>query len=71
MAEAQYNIATMYEAGEGVTKDERKAYMYFLLAVDAGFPQFANKELEKLSKHDEVRKTSSRRHFSPVISSRS
>jgi len=49
MAEAQYNIGTMYQAGEGVAKDDRKAYMYFLLAVQNGFPQFANKELEKLS----------------------
>ncbi|HUD51106.1 tetratricopeptide repeat protein [Parvibaculum sp.] len=49
MAEAQYNIGTMYQAGEGVTKDDRKAYMYFLLAVQNGFPQFANKELEKMS----------------------
>ncbi|MFZ2468734.1 tetratricopeptide repeat protein [Parvibaculum sedimenti] len=71
MAEAQYNIATMYEAGEGVTKDERKAYMYFLLAVDAGFPQFANKELEKLSKtmnpEDIKQATLLARDFKPVI----
>ncbi len=49
MAEAQYNVGTMYQAGEGVPKDDRKAYMYFLLAVQNGFPQFANKELEKMS----------------------
>lgn len=73
MAEAQYNIATMYEAGEGVTKDERKAYMYFLLAVDAGFPQFANKELEKLSKtmapEDIKQATILAREFKPAIGS--
>lgn len=71
MAEAQYNIATMYEAGEGVTKDERKAYMYFLLAVDAGFPQFASKELEKLSKtmapEDIKQANILARNFKPVV----
>lgn len=49
MAEAQYNIGTMYQTGEGVAKDDKKAYMYFLLAVQCGFPQYASKELEKLS----------------------
>jgi TPR repeat protein len=49
MAEAQYNVATMYQSGEGVAKDDVKAYMYYLLAVKNGFPQFAAKEIEKLS----------------------
>lgn len=49
MASAQYNIGTMYQAGEGVARDDKAAYMYFLLAIQNGFPQFAGKELEKLS----------------------
>lgn len=49
LAVAQYNIGTMYQAGEGVAKDDKMAYMYYLLAVQNGFPQFAGKELEKLS----------------------
>lgn len=71
MAEAQYNVATMYQAGEGVAKDDVKAYMYYLLAVKNGFPQFASRELEKLSgemKPDEIKQaTLAARDFKPVV----
>jgi len=71
MAEAQYNIATMYQDGVGVAKDDVKAYMYYLLATKYGFPQFAARELEKLSgemKTDEIKTaTIEARDFKPVV----
>lgn len=74
MAEAQYNVATMYESGEGGAKDDKKAYMYFLLAVQNGFPQFAAKELEKLSgtmKPEDIRQaTVMARDFKPVVTTK-
>lgn len=74
MAEAQYNIATMYQNGEGVGKDDTKAYMYYLLAVKNGFPQFASKELDKLSgemKPEEIKQaTLLARDFKPVVTTK-
>ncbi|MGV8996114.1 MAG: tetratricopeptide repeat protein [Parvibaculaceae bacterium] len=71
MAEAEYNIATMYQDGVGVVKDDVKAYMYYLLATKNGFPQFAARELEKLSgemKPDEIKAaTTQARDFKPVV----
>jgi len=71
MAEAQYNVATMYQSGEGVPKDDVKAYMYYMLAVKNGFPQFASKELEGLSKTmspaDIKKATLLARDFKPVV----
>ncbi|HEX7775234.1 MAG TPA: tetratricopeptide repeat protein [Parvibaculum sp.] len=74
MAEAQYNIATMYQTGEGVEKDDTKAYMYYLLATKNGFPQFAAKELEKLSsamKPESIKQaTVLARDFKPVVTTK-
>ncbi|MDR3498181.1 MAG: tetratricopeptide repeat protein [Parvibaculum sp.] len=74
MAEAQYNIATMYQSGEGVTKNNTTAYMYFLLATKNGFPQFAAKELEKLSaemKPEDIKEATVRaQEFKPVVTTK-
>jgi TPR repeat protein len=74
MAEAQYNIATMYQTGEGVEKDDTKAYMYYLLATKNGFPQFAAKELEKLSaemKTEDIKQaTVMARDFKPIVTTK-
>lgn len=71
MAEAQYNVATMYQDGVGVARDDVKAYMYYLLATKYGFPQFAARELDKLSgemKTEDIKKaTVMAREFKPVV----
>ena len=50
MLEAQYNIATMFELGQGVERDLEQAYMFYLLAVEGGFPTFAQQGLENTSR---------------------
>ena len=39
----------MYEEGAGVEADKVKAYMYYQLAIEGGFPKFATESLENLS----------------------
>ena len=48
-AAACYNIATMYQDGTGVEKDLEKAYMYYLLAIDFGFPPLATTQIDVIS----------------------
>lgn len=38
-AKAQYNLGTLYEQGEGVTRDERQAFAWYEKAANNGFEQ--------------------------------
>jgi uncharacterized protein len=41
-ANAQYNVAIMYEAGQGVSKDYSEAAKWYLLAAEQGHPSAQN-----------------------------
>lgn len=67
---AQYNLATMYETGAGVEESKETAYMYYLLAIEGGFVQFATTALDNISREmtaDEIKNaTLMARQFEPT-----
>lgn len=47
-AASQYNIGVLYEEGDGVEQDVVKAYMFYVLSNENGFPKYPAEAIEEL-----------------------
>ncbi|MGD1935370.1 MAG: tetratricopeptide repeat protein [Candidatus Phaeomarinobacter sp.] len=69
-AASQYNVGVLYEEGEGVEKDVTKAYMYYILANENGFPKYPAEAIEALTPkltNDQIKKgVDAARAFEPI-----
>ena len=67
---SQYNVGVLYEEGEGVEKDVVKAYMYYILANENGFPKYPAEAIEALTPkltNDQIKKgVDAARAFEPI-----
>ncbi len=69
-AASQYNVGVLYEEGEGVEQDLIKAYMYYILANENGFPKYPAEAIEALTPkltNDQIKKgVDAARAFEPI-----
>lgn len=69
-AASQYNVGVLYEEGEGVEKDVVKAYMYYILSNENGFPKYPAEAIEALTPkltNDQIKKgVDAARAFEPI-----
>ncbi len=69
-AASQYNLGVLYEDGDGVQQDLVKAYMYYILANQNGFPRYPAEAIEQLTPrltNDQIKRgVDAARAFEPI-----
>jgi len=69
-AASQYNVGVLYEEGDGIEKDVVKAYMYYILANENGFPKYPAEAIEALTPkltNDQIKRgVDAARAFKPI-----